>query len=253
MAQRHLILIHGFLENHVMWSEMLQLISKKNFVIHTPHLPGHHRDVPLRGTSEMKSYCDAIQAQCKIAEEDEVFVIGHSMGGYIASHLVFNLPGKIKGLCLFHSKCSADDAEKIEQRKRAIDAAHKDLSLYVHTMISNQFAPPLRDSLSQKIASQIAFAQSLSSSVIEECQRVMIERPDGLDAMRHRSFPLYYFLGEHDPSIPLITALEEAKALPGALVHIEDRIGHMGHWESTRAAAGFINRILFAAFDEQDV
>lgn len=253
MAQRHLILIHGFLENHLMWQELLQLISKKNFVIHTPHLPGHHPDVTLLGRSDIQAYCDALNQQCAIAADDEVFVIGHSMGGYIASHLIHQLPGKIKGLCLFHSKCKADDADKIEQRKRAIQAAYSDLSLYVRTMITNQFAEDLRGALAQKIAAQIAFASTLAPEVIDECQRVMIERPDGLEAMRNRSFPLYYYLGQHDPSIPLIAALEEAKALPGALVHIEDRIGHMGHWESTRAAAGFINRILFAAFDEQDV
>lgn len=253
MVKKHLILLHGFLENHRMWDDMLRLISKKDFIIHTPHLPGHHSDVPLLGSHATSDYCAALLKQVDVQPHDEVFIIGHSMGGYIASHLIHQLPGKIKGLCLFHSKCKADDADKIEQRKRAIQAAYSDLTLYVRTMITNQFAEDLRGALSQKITAQIAFASTLAPEVIDECQRVMIERPDGLEAMRNRSFPLYYYLGQHDPSIPLRTALEEVEALPGALVHIEHGIGHMGHWESTRPAAAFINRILFAAFDEQDV
>lgn len=252
MVKKHLILLHGFLENHRMWDDMLRLISKKDFIIHTPHLPGHHSDVPLLGSHATSDYCAALLKQVDVQPHDEVFIIGHSMGGYLASHLVFAIPGKIKGLCLFQSKCKTDDPEKIEQRKRAIEAAHKDLSLYVQTMIGNQFSEASKTSLRAKIEAQMVFAKSLSAAVIQECQELMIHRPDGLPRMLDRSFPLYYFLGQNDPSVVLASTLEEANQLPGALVHVEEGIGHMGHWEATRSAAAFINRILFAAFDEQD-
>jgi pimeloyl-ACP methyl ester carboxylesterase len=252
MAQQHLILLHGFLENTKMWDDLLRLISKKKFIIHTPHLPGHHGSQPILNSYKVQDYCDALMQQIPIGASDESFIIGHSMGGYLASSLVFQMPGKVKGLCLLHAKCGADDQEKIQQRKRAIDAAQVDKNLYVRTMINGQYSPLAKTNYATLIEGQIKFAQSLSWETIAECQNVMIHRPDQIAAMRDRSFPLYYFIGQNDHSVPMPIVLSEKEQLPGSLVHIEEGIGHMGHWEATRNAAAFINRILFAAFDEQD-
>ena len=253
MAHRHLVLMHGFLENHRMWEEVLRGISKKDFLIHTPHLPGHHPSCEAMSSHVTGDYMEAILKQLPISSADDVFVVGHSMGGYLASSLVFAMPGRVRGLCLFHSKCGADDSTKIEQRYRAIEAAKANLPLYVQTMIRGQFSNSFAAHSEQKIQQQIEFAKSLSLETIVASQMMMIHRPDQIMAMKHRSFPLYYFLGQNDPSVTLEMARIEIEQLPGSLAHVEEGIGHMGHWESTRHAAQFINRILFAAFDEQDV
>jgi pimeloyl-ACP methyl ester carboxylesterase len=109
------------------------------------------------------------------------------------------------------------------------------------------------ESITVRLKEQITFAKSLSLATIEQSQMMMIHRPDQLLAMQHRSFPLYYFLGQNDPSVTMEMAQLEIDKLPGALAHVEEGIGHMGHWESTRHVAQFINRVLFSAFDEQDV
>jgi len=253
MAKRHLILMHGFLENYRMWDDVLRGISKKDFIIHTPHLPGHHPSCEVLNSHVTGDYLEAILQQMPISSADDVFVVGHSMGGYLASSLVFAMPGRVRGLCLLHSKCAADDAAKIEQRYRAIEAAKADLSLYVHTMINGQFGARYAAQDNNKIKEQITFAKSLSLATIEQSQMMMIHRPDQLLAMQHRSFPLYYFLGQNDPSVTMEMAQLEIDKLPGALAHVEEGIGHMGHWESTRHVAQLINRVLFSAFVEQDV
>jgi pimeloyl-ACP methyl ester carboxylesterase len=252
MPQRHLILLHGFLENTHMWDEILRGISKKDFVIHRPHLPGHHPHTPILEMPATEAYHQAILKQLTLSSDDEVIVIGHSMGGYLASSLVFEIPAKVRGLCLFHAKCGADDTEKIIQRQRAIDAAQANLPLYVRTMIQGQFGAASAVTCASKIESQIYFAQSLEVAAVVCSQQYMMQRADQIEAMKNRSFPLYYFLGEEDPSIPLHVAMHEVQQLPGTLAHVEPRIGHMGHWECTRHAAQFINRIIFASFDQPD-
>lgn len=168
------------------------------------------------------------------------------MGGYLASHVVQRIHSQVCGLLLFHSKAGADSEEKINDRKRAIAAAQENKNLYVRGMITGCYAPSLREQLQTEMEAHIAFAQTLSAETIAASQQFMIQREDALDFMKHRHFPLYYFLGEKDASIPLEVAQAELAQLPGAMAHVAEGVAHMGHYECTREAADFIQRILRA-------
>jgi pimeloyl-ACP methyl ester carboxylesterase len=246
MGSRHLILIHGFLEDASMWNHLLPHLSKKDYIISTPELPGHghHKSIPAEKNAA--SYCDAILQQLPVRAEDTALIIGHSMGGYLATTLVQHMPCKVRALCLFHSKAGADSPQKISDRRRAIEAARENKTLYVRTMINGIYGEKSRAACSTHIENQIAYASGLSFETIEAAQLVMIGRPDNIEAMKHRNFSLYYYLGDLDSSLPMEVMKQELDQLPGAVAHIAHDIGHMGHIERTREAADFIQRILRA-------
>lgn len=246
MSSKHLILIHGFLEDATMWNYVLPLLSKKNFVISTPELPGHGRNKQLPPKISAMSYCQNILDQLSLQPEDEAIIIGHSMGGYLASTLAGMMPCKLRALCLFHSKAGADSDQKIADRRRAIDAARENKSLYVRTMINGILGESNRESCREAIEIQIGYASTLSFETIEAAQTVMMTRPDQIDSMKNRNFSLYYFLGDQDTSIPIDTIKNELKELPGAVAHIAEGVGHMGHIERTREVTDFLQRMLRA-------
>jgi pimeloyl-ACP methyl ester carboxylesterase len=246
MSNKRLIFIHGFLETASMWKPILPHLSKSAYALQLPELPGHGNNsfIPEEKTAE--AYCKNLIDQLSLSDNDSLFIVAHSMGGYLSATLATMIPNQISGLCLFHSKAGADSEQKIQDRKNAIEAAKGNKNLYVRTMITNIFFENNRERCKEEIEKQIIEAQGLSIEAITSAQQVMINRKDRVQDLRNRNFPLYYFLGDKDTSIPLDVALNEIEQLPGAVAHISQNTGHMGHIENKRDVVEFLQRIMRA-------
>ena len=239
-----LVLLHGFLEDRSMWEPLIALLSLRGVQVDTPELPGHGDRRALPAELSAETYADDVMSQLHLADDEQFFLIGHSMGGYIASSIAALYPQRIAGMLLFHSKAGADDALKKADRQRAIEAVQQNKALYVRTMITNTFHPDNRERLKNRIDKLVERALLMDTEAIVAAQRVMIDRPDRVHDMQQRAFPLFYYLGADDTSIPLYVALQEIQQLPGAMYHITSEAAHMGQWESAQDAAQFIQRII---------
>ena len=225
-----------------MWDNFVPFL-KKDYTIHVPELPGHGK----------QDYCgeetiEAIASSVASRIPDNSVVVGHSMGGYVAVSIAKLFPEKVNSLCLFHSRAGEDEPEKKLNRDRAIIAAQKNKGLYVQTLISGLFNPTLKDLYYRVINAQISEAKKMKTEAIVGSLLAMKHRPDHKEFMKNRSFPLYYFLGGADPVLPINIVKEEISFLPGSVAHIADKAGHMGHFESTREAQEFIQRIARAEY-----
>jgi pimeloyl-ACP methyl ester carboxylesterase len=243
-AAQRLVLIHGFTERPAMWDALISEIQNDSIAISTPSIPGHgtHPHIPSELTAE--AYCRAIIDQLP---DDELpwIVVGHSMGGYLASTLVTLVPHRIAGLGFFHSKAGADSAAKIEDRKRAIAAASQNKELYLGTMLRNTLADSNVERCAAELSGMIADAQQdISSACIEAAHTVMIQRPDNVEHLRYVSYPVYYFLGRNDKSIPLEQLTDELKALSNARVTIVENTGHMGQVEAPQEALMWLKELI---------
>lgn len=239
-----LVLLHGFLEDRTMWEPITSLLSLRRVRVDTPELPGHGERHALLAEISAEAYAHDVVQQLALNDDETFFLIGHSMGGYIASSIAALYPQRIAGMLLFHSKAGADDAQKKADRLRAIEAVQQNKALYVRTMITNTFHPDNRERLKNRIDKLVERAVKMDAEAIAAAQRVMIDRPDRVAAMQQRAFPLFYYLGADDTSIPLHVALQEIEQLPGAMYHITSEAAHMGQWESAQDAAQFIQRII---------
>lgn len=246
MSKKHLIFLHGFLENAKMWNPILGRISKSPYELHFPEIPGHGNLAETSVSPDMESYVEHIKTQLNIPEGEKYFFIGHSMGGYIGAHFCTQYAADCMGLCLFHSKAGDDDDEKKDARRRAIAAATENKDLYIRTMINGLFPDATRSNYDTEIEDQIAYAKGLPLESITNALTVMLHRSNTIPKMTERNFPLYYFLGTEDKSIPLEVALKEIETLPGSAHQIVEGVGHMGHIENPIVAGDFIQRILRA-------
>ena len=247
-AARRLFLIHGFTERPDMWEDMLADWSDDTLVVSTPSIPGHgnHPEIPVIRTAE--SYCEALLQQ--IPDDNlPLIVVGHSMGGYLASTLVRIVPDRIQALGFFHSKAGSDSTEKIEDRKRAMVTAAQNKDLYLATMLRNTLAEDNQTRLRKELETMIEQAKhDISVACIEAAQEVMIQRPNNIGFLSKVAFPIHYFLGKQDKSIVYELMNEELLALPGASLHTAESAGHMGHIECRTEAIEWLKRV--CAFNE---
>jgi pimeloyl-ACP methyl ester carboxylesterase len=241
---KHLVFLHGFLENSTMWQPVLDRISKSTFKIHFPEIPGHGKNLVIPENHDVAAYADNIMAQLDIPENEKFIFIGHSMGGYIGAEIARRYGHRIKAFCSFHSRVGEDSEEKKETRNRAIEAARENRERYIRMMMSGVFHPEFHILHQDKIDKQLEVSLETSFEAIEAAQTVMRTRPDAIDVFKNRDFSLFYFLGDTDSSLTNDVMEEETSQLPGAAVLIAQNTGHMGHIECPQLAGEFVQRML---------
>ncbi|MBE0423984.1 MAG: alpha/beta fold hydrolase, partial [Lutibacter sp.] len=115
------VLIHGFLENSLMWQEVSQELSKRNRVI-CIDLLGHGKTGNLGYIHSMEDQAQMVKAVLNHLKVRKYILVGHSMGGYVALAFAKLFPSNVKGLCLMNSTALPDSEEKKLNRDRAIKA-----------------------------------------------------------------------------------------------------------------------------------
>ena len=117
-GKENLVLLHGFMENLSIWSEMEKSISE-HFTLIKIDLPGHGKSEVLKEIHTMEFMAEEVKKVTDHLEIDHFHLLGHSMGGYTSLAFAEKFPKKLKSLTLFFSTYFADDAEKKEQRQKS--------------------------------------------------------------------------------------------------------------------------------------
>ena len=100
-----IVLLHGFLENALIWEPFISTLSKQNRVI-CIDLLGHGKTGCLGYVHTMELMAEAVEAVLIHLKIKQSTFIGHSMGGYVSLAFAEKNPDAIKGLCfmiLFNS------------------------------------------------------------------------------------------------------------------------------------------------------
>ena len=114
-----LVLLHGYLETHYIFSEFTELLEKKYRVI-SIDLPGHGLSGSKDDVNSMEfaaAVVVEVMDKCKVRR---AFIAGHSMGGYVAQACAELYPQRFKGLVLLNSVPFPDSEEKKADREREI-------------------------------------------------------------------------------------------------------------------------------------
>lgn len=89
------VLIHGAYHGGWCWDATADVLSKGGHHVTTPDLPGHGRDPGWLADQTMPAYVDCI-AELLDAAPSKVTLVGHSMGGAIATAAATARPDKVK-------------------------------------------------------------------------------------------------------------------------------------------------------------
>ncbi|CAM1350384.1 alpha/beta fold hydrolase [Tenacibaculum insulae] len=133
-----IVLLHGFLENSTMWSNISAELSTKNRVI-CIDLLGHGNSECIGYVHTMNDMALAVKEVLKSLRLRKYIIIGHSMGGYVSLAFAEKYPKHIKGLCLLNSTAQADTKERKELRSRACKIAKTNYNNLIKVSVANLF------------------------------------------------------------------------------------------------------------------
>ena len=259
------VLIHGFAEDSRIWDNQVAFL-KNDYNLIIPDLPGSGGSAPLSegeglGVRSIEDYAECIKQILDAEKISRCIMIGHSMGGYITLAFAEKFPEALISFGLFHSSAYADDAAKVETRKKAIAFIEKNgASAFLQTSIPGLFydqgnseqpdaliegAPSSRQATEvarrpERIAELLERGKAFSPKTLIQYYEAMIARPDRTEVLIKAPCPVLFILGEHDKAVPFKQGLEQSHLPDQSYVYILRDSAHMGMLEES----GKANQIL---------
>jgi 3-oxoadipate enol-lactonase len=221
------LFIHGYPVDHSIWAH--QLATLDGWTRIAPDLRGMGQsDAPDLGYS-METYAGDLAALLDLLGVDQVALVGHSMGGYIAFEFLRRWRDRVRGLVLVDSRAEADTPDG----KRNRDAAA--------AMAKEQGAEAIADAMLTRILGHTT--QADAPAIVEQVRAMMAASPvsglvGALGAMRERpdsaallpelaGVPTLVIVGDEDELTPPAQARAMADAIPGASLVVIRSAGHL--------------------------
>ncbi len=226
---RVVVLLHGFLEDISMWKDIIPVLSKRYRII-AIDLLGHGKTDCIGYVHTMEDHAKMVRVVLQHLRLRKYFLIGHSMGGYIALAYAKMYPKTIKGLCLQNSTFYTDDDELKQVRLRANKMAQSNYKILVQMSFTNLFSkksiPLFKKEL--KEALQIALKTQLQGYIAS--QEGMRIREDFTQFFANASFKKSIIIGNKDTVVKGDKLLEFTKKHQIKSYLFSN--GHMSHIEN---------------------
>ena len=241
-----MVLIHGFTESLGIWKKFATQLSKKYRVIRID-LPGHGKSDTIGPEHSMELMADVVFAILKKLKAGKCLMTGHSMGGYVTLAFAGKYPGRLNGICLFHSHCFADTQAEQENRRRTIGIVDQDKFSYVAQFIPSLFPVEVHKKHSVIIQRLIRQASKMPKEGVIAALEGMRNRKDQSETLKKVPFPVLFILGLKDTRVPQSRIWEMISLPQVSEILLLKNTGHMGYIEQPRitydALAGFARRI----------
>ena len=238
------VLLHGFLENQLMWNDLIPELLLKNRVV-TIDLLGHGQTDCLSYVHTMEDQADMVEAVLHELKIRKAIFVGHSMGGYVALAFAELYPEKIKGLVLMNSTSYADSKERKINRDRAIKAVKQDYTTFVRLSIANLFSEENREKLTlQTEKTKLEALKTPVQGIIAALEGMKIRKDRGV-LLHLTDYPKLLILGKKDGVLNYEENHHQIENTSVELVTFSD--GHMSHIENKEelkeVLKGFLKKI----------
>lgn len=231
-----LVFLHGFGEDSRLWHDFLP----ERFTEFTIHIPNF---AAWSNCSSIAAYAQKIIAQ--IPEQEQIVLIGHSMGGYIALEIVQQFPERIRGVIMLHSTVFADSLEKkIQREKTARFIQEHGSETFIKSFVTNLFAPAFVQSHQALMDQLILRYQDLDAKGLVSATLAMKDRQDFQPFIQRTSMPFLFVLGEIDPLIPPASISELFAEKDQHKLVILSGVAHQGCYEAPEQTYAAINQFI---------
>ena len=238
-GKEHLVLLHGFMENTLIWDDLEKNLSK-NFSLIKIDLPGHGESKMYAEIHTMELMAEKVKELTDHLKISTFHLLGHSMGGYVTLAFAEKFPEILKSITLFFSTYFADDEEKKELRRRSFRLIKEAFPAYVNAGIPNLFSENEKDILEGKINFAKEIARSTKPDGALAAVKGMIERTDKRSVLEKFEGKILVLSGKHDSAINIEKTLGNLPDKTNIKSYVLD-CGHNGHWEKPSICAEIIN------------
>ncbi|MDX9782389.1 MAG: alpha/beta hydrolase [Bacteroidales bacterium] len=226
-----LLLLHGYLETLYVWQDFVKILPADVRII-SIDLPGHGLSGSHESINSLDFCADVVRDVLKKCNVDKCWIMGHSMGGYIAIESTKKYPELFSGLILMHSTPYPDSPEKIKDRDREIALIKQaKLPVIAKMGIPKMFAQDNLRRFDEKIFEIIELTETHDPEGIVASVEGLKARPDNLPFLESAKLPLLIFFGNSDYHIPIEKANQLAASLPAAKSVFLPFSGHNGFLE----------------------
>ena len=230
-----LVLLHGYLESSEIFTPFVEHIDEHIRVL-AIDLPGHGKSQILPGEHSIKAMTEALQALLEAEKVQTCWLVGHSMGGYVALAFAKGYPKMVDGLCLLHSHPFADTDEVKEKRIREMAMVEQGKKeLIALSNIPNAFAAENLDVLHEAVKRAIDIALQAPAEGIIANLKAMKGRNDNQDFLKWWTKPFLLILGKNDNYIDYESLFDRLVLPERAIVVSLEKSGHMGFLEEPEA------------------
>lgn len=236
-----LVLLHGFLENRLMWAELAKHWSLHHKVIFIDLL-GHGETGCLGYAHSMEMQAELVFEVIRNEKLRRVSVVGHSMGGYVGMALVEARPNLVKHLILMNSTTKEDALERKKNRDRAIVAVKQNHQQFVGLAVANLFSAESRERLGAKVEEQKKISQNTPLQGIVAALEGMKIRKDRSFLLGASQTSFLFILGEKDEVLPYTEHQALAFEYGVACEVIAD--GHMSHLEQPEKLQHLVSKFI---------
>ncbi len=215
-GDRVIVLLHGYLESINVWESFVPYLYKELRVI-TLDIPGHGISEVRGDEHSMEWLATVIRDMLDVLGIDKCTLVGHSMGGYIASAFAKLYPARLSSIIMLNSTPNADSELKRENRQReiALIKAGK-RELLARTTPQMGFAECNRRRLNSIIEELQDTVMLTEDEGIIALLHGMMSREDLNDVLRQSAVPQLFIFGEEDEYIPLEVSQPLSESHPQA-------------------------------------
>ena len=237
VGEKCVVLLHGYLENMLVWEDFVPLLYKDVRVV-TLDIPGHGISVVNGEIHTMEYLADTVAAALDKIGVERATIVGHSMGGYVALAFAERYAERVDGLVLLHSTPYADSDEKKKNRQREISLVKSGKKeLLAHTAPEAGFAVENRNRFRTEIEDLQQTIYLTEDAGIVALLNGMIERKAQSEMLHALGKPILFVLGRKDGYIVPEIAEKMVAEHPEAEVVWLENSGHMGFIEEAKTCA----------------
>ena len=190
-----ILLLHAMPLDERMWKPQLEALAGQE--VEAPNL------YDLGGAS-VDRWADALLA----STEDDIAVVGASMGGYVALAIAREAPERVRGLLLVGSRVGADTPERRALRDEQMRTLREE-GIDAWAPSAPDPPPPERT----------------VDELVRAVQAIR-DRSDSTELARSFEGPLWIAVGDADPFFPIDEAREVVAAAPNGRLEVFEDTGH---------------------------
>ncbi|MFJ7754078.1 alpha/beta fold hydrolase [Peribacillus muralis] len=227
-GNKTLLFIHGFCGSLEYWNDIVSKL-KDEYRIVAVDLRGHGESEPIDASFSIEDMANDVASVLEELEIDQVYMFGHSLGGYITLAFADRFPGKLSGFSLVHSTALPDDEAGKEGRLKSIETIEaKGIPNFIDGLVPKLFAHS--DDTRIEPMKEIGYKTSESGAI--GSLHAMRNRVDRNHVLKTTKLPVLLIAGEHDKVIPA----EKTFSVKGNDIQeiILEGCGHMSMQESPR-------------------
>ena len=203
------LLVHGYPFHSSFWSRTSSLLASKGWRVIAPDLRGFGQSLLSddRKVTTMECFADDLSLLLqKIGITEKIFLVGLSMGGYIAMQFSRKYADRLAGMVLCGTKTVADTPQIVEnRRKQAAGLLDGSLTLVnvADMMIPKLFAKGTQEQKPELITElrniivETQLVQGVAAATLG-----MGERPDTTEVLRQLDVPVLAVCGTEDQFSP---------------------------------------------------